>query len=1090
MSLLSRASRRVPYFFSRLFYLASFLIILREVFHGTRWLRVLTTAFSTVAFPIDESGLGIAVFLGIVGVGLSRRKRVAWWLAVIWLAIWLVTSIGLWATLLHLRGTNQPFDEAVEEQMFTYLINLFGTGALMGVLIAQRKQFAARIVPGHLRNAITTLVTGLAVSLGVGYLLGLVTSHQGRPRSRLANILRYLFDMQGEAPLMVPHWVQLVVGLMIAVTLLGSLFVLLRSQRMQAYMSLDDELHVRRLLAENPEDSLGYFNTRRDKQVVFGANGEGAVAYRVQLGACLAAGDPIGRRDQWAGAIESYLELCHTFGWSPGVVGASEEAAIAYRDAGLHVFRVGDEAVLNPALFDLDAREMKPVRTSVQRLTRAGYQTLIRRHDEIPPAELQHLIALADQWRDGDDRGFSMALNRLGDPLDGQCMMVQAIFPAGSEHAERTAGILSFAPWGPDGLSLDVMRRNPDADNGITEFMVAGLMAAGRDRRIRRVSMNFAVFRSALEEGQRVGATALQRLERRLVMVASHWFQIEQLYRSNVKYGPTWQSRYMAYEDAADIGVIGAAMGVAEGYLDVPGWADPLPVPEQQLVDATDPRVVAFLEQPVIDIAPKHIPEQMRGRLATRQALLDAGEQAYPVLTGVDSHCAQVASGPGATLTIGGRILGVRDHGGVIFVRMQDWSGGTQVLLDARALGRDELRRFSRVTSLGDQIAVTGVAGSSRTGTPSLLVTGWKLISKCLRPLPDKHKGISDPEALVRQRYLDLIVNPATRDRITSRSVAIQAVRQTMLDHRYLEVETPILQTIHGGANARPFRTHINAYDLDLYLRIAPELYLKRLMVGGLDRVFEIGRNFRNEGADATHNPEFTVIEAYEANGTYHTMRDLTVELVRRSAMAANGTTVVRGRGKDGVEHEIDLGEPWAWVPVHEGISRGLGEEVTADTPREELVRHCERLRIDVDPRANRGQVIEELYDVFCEGPTVAPTFFCDFPAEVSPLTRPHRDDPRLAERWDLVVFGSELGTAYSELVDPVIQRQRLTAQSLQAAGGDLEAMELDEDFLTALEYGMPPTGGLGIGLDRLVMLLTEASIRETIAFPLVRPHK
>ncbi|MEL4356930.1 MULTISPECIES: bifunctional lysylphosphatidylglycerol synthetase/lysine--tRNA ligase LysX [unclassified Luteococcus] len=1083
--------RRVPQLLSRVFYVAAFLVLLREVFRGTHWVRAAVRAFSALVFPVDFGGFGLAVLFGIIGASLMRRKRVAWWMATGWLGLWWLASALAWVTIFISLAHGAPFTEGLNADLLEYVFSIVPMSGLLWLLVTNREQFSARLNPGNLRSAVLTAVLGIAASMAVGYLLGMMTGQTGRPRSRLISIIQHLvYGPNAAMPRMVPGWVQSLVGLLMGLSLLAALLVLLRSQRSVGATSLTDELELRQLLAENPEDSLGYFATRRDKQIVFSNGRRAAIAYRVQLGVCLAAGDPIGRRENWDGAITAYLDLCHTYGWTPGVVGASEDGAQAYAAAGLRVIRVGDEAILRPEVFDLDSRELRSVRAAVTRLQNAGYRVRVRRHDEIPEPELAHLIGLAEAWRDGEDRGFSMALNRLGDPLDGQCVLVQAVFPEASGQPESTAGLLSFVPWGRDGLSLDVMRRNPSAENGVTELMVAGLMAAGRERGWRRVSLNFAVFRSAFEEGERVGATALDRAKRRVLMVFSRWFQIEQLYRSNVKYAPLWQPRLMAYEDAADIGQVGAAMGLAEGFLDLPDWANPLPEPEQPLVSREDPAVAAFLARPLVELPPARVPEQMRGRLAKRASLLASGQQPYPVHSGVDSACAAVCQRVGERITVAGRIIGVSDHGGVCFVRIQDWSGGAQMLLDAGRLGREELRRFDQDSNLGDQMAFTGVCGSSRTGTASLLVESWTLISKCLRPLPDKHKGISDPEALVRQRYLDLIVNPATRQRLAQRSHAIQAVRQTMLDHHYLEVETPILQTIHGGANARPFRTHINAYDLDLYLRIAPELYLKRLMVGGADRIFEIGRNFRNEGADATHNPEFSVIEAYQAHGDYHTMRELTEEMVRRAALEATGSTVVRGHGADGVVQEVDLAEPWRWISVHDAISEALGEQVTVETPREVLAGFAGRLGIDVEPRAGRGAVLEELYDHLCEKRTVAPTFFCDFPAELSPLTRPHRDDERLAERWDLVVFGSELGTAYSELVDPVIQRQRLTEQSLLAADGDPEAMEIDEDFLQALEYGMPPTGGLGIGLDRLVMLLTGGSIRETITFPLVRPRR
>jgi lysyl-tRNA synthetase, class II len=311
-----------------------------------------------------------------------------------------------------------------------------------------------------------------------------------------------------------------------------------------------------------------------------------------------------------------------------------------------------------------------------------------------------------------------------------------------------------------------------------------------------------------------------------------------------------------------------------------------------------------------------------------------------------------------------------------------------------------------------------------------------------------------------------------------------RALREELHRRGFLEVETPVLQTLHGGANARPFRTHINAYDLDLYLRIALELYLKRLVVGGIEKVYEIGRIFRNEGADATHNPEFTMLELYEAYGDYSTMATLTRELIQSAALAGLGGTVVRR--PDGSEH--DIGGEWPSVTVHGALSQALGEHLTPDTSEQSLRKLSARAGIELQPDWNAGQVLLEMYEHLVEARTVLPTFYRDFPVETAPLTRAHRDEPRLAEKWDLVAFGAEIATAYSELVDPAEERARLTAQSLLAAGGDQDAMQLDEEFLRALEYGMPPSGGMGMGTDRLLIMLTGASIRETILFPLVKP--
>jgi lysyl-tRNA synthetase class 2 len=424
---------------------------------------------------------------------------------------------------------------------------------------------------------------------------------------------------------------------------------------------------------------------------------------------------------------------------------------------------------------------------------------------------------------------------------------------------------------------------------------------------------------------------------------------------------------------------------------------------------------------------------------------------------------------------------------------LRDWSGDLQVLLETARLGQDGVDRFTRDVDLGDHVGVTGEVVRSRRGEVSVAAESWSLTSKCLRPLPDKHAGLADPEARVRQRYLDLVLRPEARDLLTARSRAVTGLRTSLVSRGFLEVETPQLQPMHGGAAARPFVTHMAALDLTVYLRIAPELYLKRLCVGGVERVFELGRTFRNEGLSFKHNPEFTMLEAYLAYADYRDMLELARELIVEAAVAANGAPVARRRADeaDGSSRtvEVDLAGTWPVLTVAEAVSRAAGEEVDADTTREQLVRICDRMRVPVDPAWSRGAVLLEMYERLVEHDTVEPTFYLDFPTDVSPLTRPHRDDPRLAERWDLVAFGTEIATAYSELVDPLEQRRRLTEQSMLAAGGDPEAMQLDEDFLTALEYGMPPTGGLGMGVDRLVMMLTGASIRETLAFPTVRPR-
>jgi lysyl-tRNA synthetase, class II len=488
------------------------------------------------------------------------------------------------------------------------------------------------------------------------------------------------------------------------------------------------------------------------------------------------------------------------------------------------------------------------------------------------------------------------------------------------------------------------------------------------------------------------------------------------------------------------------------------------------------------------------VPEQMKVRLAKRERLLAAGVDPYPVgfprthtIAEIRDRYPDLApdTATGDRVGVVGRVMLSRIGGRLSFATIRDGTGDIQVMISADRVGADALGAWKHDVDIGDHVGVEGEVISSRRGELSVLADSFAITAKSLRPLPEKHRGLSDPESRVRQRYVDLIVNPATRRTAEIRSAVIRSLREELHARGFLEVETPVLQPVHGGANARPFTTHINAYDLDIYLRIALELYLKRLLVGGIEKVFELGRNFRNEGADATHNPEFTMLEAYEAYGDYNTIGTLTRELIQAAAVAALGTTVLRRA--DGTE--FDIAGEWPSKTVHGAVSEALGEEVTPDTSEEQLRKLCAQVGVPAEPGWNRGQILLEMYERLVERQTVGPTFYRDFPVEVAPLTRAHREDPRLAEKWDLVAFGTELGTGYSELVDPVEERARLTAQSLLAAGGDPEAMQLDEDFLRALEYGMPPAGGMGVGIDRIMIMLTGETVRETLLFPMVRPE-
>ncbi|MFC0030743.1 lysine--tRNA ligase [Micromonospora chaiyaphumensis] len=500
-------------------------------------------------------------------------------------------------------------------------------------------------------------------------------------------------------------------------------------------------------------------------------------------------------------------------------------------------------------------------------------------------------------------------------------------------------------------------------------------------------------------------------------------------------------------------------------------------------------------EQNALPVDPADdLPEQMKVRREKRDRMLAEGVEPYPVGFPRTSTLAQIReryadlptdTATGDRVSVTGRVIFVRNTGKLCFATLRDGDGTElQAMLSLDRVGAERLDDWKRLVDLGDHVGVTGEVITSRRGELSVLAEEWAVTAKALRPLPVAHKPLSE-EARVRQRYVDLVVRPQARQMVRTRATAVRSLRDTLHGQDFVEVETPMLQLLHGGAAARPFVTHSNALNTDLYLRIAPELFLKRAVVGGVDRVFEINRNFRNEGIDSSHSPEFAMLEAYQAYGDYNTMAELTRNLVQQAALAVAGSTVVTHA--DG--REFDLGGEWRSVSLFGVLSEALGEEVTVRTERSRLVEYADKVGLSVDPKWGPGKLAEELFEELVVPSLQAPTFVLDYPEETSPLTRAHRSEPGLAEKWDLYVLGFELGTAYSELVDPVVQRERLVAQAQLAARGDDEAMRLDEDFLRAMEYGMPPAGGMGMGIDRLLMALTGLGIRETILFPLVRPE-
>jgi len=1048
-------------------------------------------ALSLLTIPIVPS-LVYAALLLVVAVGLRRRLRAAWWVLLVW---WLV-----------LPELGRLLSIANGDDVVLNVIGLVVVAAAIAVMVLALPGFVAKHVAGNIWLALSAFVVGTAIVLVAGAaLINAFGTTPGLDRSigyiwatMLTDVGR--IDVHGDVT--VPWALRIGIELAGAAVVLTTAVLLFRAPKDARTLEVPDEARVRTLLRDFGElDSLGYFATRRDKSVVWDTENVGdaraGVSYRVIGSVCLASGNPVGDPERWPAAIERWRDYARAHGWSLAVIGAGTEGAHAFADAGLTMLELGDEAIIDMRTFTLNGPGMKPVRQSVNRLRRHGYTTRVVRHANLTDEDFAALDEAAAHWRGdgGEERGFSMALGRIADPLDGACVLVEARDAEG-----RLRGFLSFVPWGRTGLSLDLMRRDPTGDNGLVELMVASLADDAPVLGVGLVSLNFAMFREAFERGAQIGAGPIARLWRGGLLFASRTWQLESLYRSNAKYLPDWQPRFLGFEHASDLPRVGMAAGSAEGFLPLPGAKD-----EEALDSAGEEHaaaVLALIPAPrdivAEAVSPDRLPQQMRVRRDKLDKLRANGIEPYPATAPRTHTLAQVRaefpelppdSETGTTVSVVGRVLLKRDMGGLGFATLRDGSGDLQVMVDVQHLGPDDLSFWEHSIDLGDQVAVTGEVMTTHKGELSVRATSVMLTSKALRPLPDKHKGLSDPDARVRNRYVDLIVRPDARTTAYQRATVVRSVRDSLHARGFTEVETPILQTIHGGANARPFETHINAYDLDLYLRIATELHLKRLLVGGMEKVFEIGRQFRNEGVDFKHNPEFTSLEVYETYGDYDSMRVLTQELIQEAATAIYGEPVARRRDESGKVVEYDFSGDWPVKTICEAVSEKLGEEVTADTPLPELVRHAEKIGIELDLEPSWGPVLEEIYEELCEGQTTTPVFYTDFPKENAPLTRAHRRDPRLAEKWDLVIFGAEQGTAYSELVDPVDQRERLVAQSLLAAAGDAEAMQVDEDFLQALEYGMPPTGGMGLGIDRLVMNLTGLSIRDTILFPLVKPR-
>ncbi|GGL25808.1 bifunctional lysylphosphatidylglycerol synthetase/lysine--tRNA ligase LysX [Nocardia jinanensis] len=1043
-----------------------------------------------------DTNLLWAGLTGWLAIGLTGHKRVAWWAMVLYLASWIPVNLT----------------DVVRAHDRHAAIAALAHSAVLLLLILSRSEFGARFRRCAPRPAALSLAAGLLIAAVAGcgvvqVFPGSVPSAAQRALWVVSELTANLLPGTSVSTGTPPFPAQFLVGLFGALAFAAAVLVLHRTRRAEYALTDADEAALRDLLeGPDPTGSIDYLATRRDRELIFTPNGRAAIGYRVEHGICLALGDPIGARDSWPQAVETWQRYAHGFGWRVAVIGASKAAVSVYQRAGLTAMTAGAEAVLDTRSFSLAAPELQPVRQSVARLRKQGVTVRIRRHRDIGTSELARLTVCAEDWRHSEtERGYPLPLGRLGDRRDGDCLLIEAVDPD-----ERVLGLLSLVPWGKTGATMELLRRAPDSPAETTDLLIAEFALRAEQHGIHQVSLSFTLFRSVFEAVDRVytptvsraplavlrTAAGIARSARTLPLAFSRWWQQARLHRASMRYQPRWVPRYVLCDTPRDLARIAVAAAYAEGLMPgsdarstaftytgrhrtAPEHPSPAPPGTSAAIRESDP-----------EPAPAHRPEQVRVRTGKLERLADANIDPYPLPYPPTHTVAAARRTPrGTTVRVSGRLLRRRDYGGVIFAVVRDWTSDIQLLLDRDRLGRQRLDEFGDLVDLGDLVSVSGQLGYSRRGELSLLVADWRMLGKCLHPLPDKWRGLSDPEVRMRRGYLDLMIDREARELLARRSAVLRTLRDALHDYGFLEVTTPVLQHGPGGSATHSLRTQIDADNTDLHLRVAPELSLKRLCVGGVEKLFELGPGFRNTRADTHQLPEFTLLEAYEAHSDHRRMMTLCRRLVQQAALAANDSMIAMRPTPDGSLAAVDISGEWRVRSMYGALAEEIGIGITPRTPLPELRELCEKADIVPQPGWDAGRTAYALYQRLVVEATREPTFYTDFPSSVSPLARPDRHDGTLAERWDLVAWGIELASGSSELTDPVEQRRRLAAQSRIAADGGRVAMELDEEFLCALEHAMPPTGGLGLGVDRVIMLLTGRPLRETQTFPLVRPR-
>ena len=1067
-----------------------------------RAVRFLTPEILSNGAVVAVAALGVALIL--IAGGLRRRNRIAWIVVIVVLAA---------SAFFHLvKGLD--------------LVEVVIQAALAGWLAGQGRYFTGQLGPRERRRVIGPAIGVVVITLLYG-LLGIWSNEPGLIGqvglwAAVKDVAKMAVGLGSDLPLR-GRFAEVFPPSVAALFWVGVLLVLLRALAPRRRVVSDPGPTAEELVAS--EDSLAYFATRDDRLAA--RDGAALVSYGVAGAVALGAGDPIGPPAGWPGAITAFLDQAARQGRVPAVIGCSEEAIEDYERAGLHRIYLGDEAVLELTGFDIEAKSRQHARRGWNRGNRDGLKAEVRRSGDLDAGTVAELVGLSDRWRGGAaERGFSMSLGRLFDPRDRNSVVVIA-----RDGAGKLVGFLNLVPWDADGASLDVMRRDKGAPSVINEFLIVEAARQLPQLGVTRLSLNFAFLRGLITAADMSGASLWARMQAWFLRKMSRWFQIESLYLFNQKFGPDWVPRYCGIQSMEDLPRVALAMGRAEGFVESPvrlpwrrrstgtpfagsaGEADvaaarPAARPATLVVTAgaiaTVPGTSAA-SRPAAAAAPaagtrapvretRAEPSRLEKARRTKLAGMRAdGIDPYPVGFTRTATLAEVTDRwngltPGEETSdevrVAGRIMLRHAVGGLTFWTIRQGADQLQIMLDRDVLGPDAYQQAGRYDP-GDWVGADGTVVRTRRGELSVKATTVTLLTKSLRPLPDKWRALTDIEVRSRQRELDLTMNPATHRTFALRSTVLDSLRHSMANRHYVEVETPILQVQPGGATARPFITHHNAYDIDLYARVASELYLKRLLVGGMDRVFDLGPMFRNEGVDTRHNPEFTMLESNEAFADYRDMMRLCQDLFREAAGAV-GPLVVTYQGK-----QIDIGTDWRQVTMLDAVAEHLHvPDLSYEWPVERIRELCDQHHVPWEAEWGSGKLVDGLYDELVEATIVQPTFIINHPKEISPLAHPHRDDPFVTERFELVIAGREYANAYSELTDPLDQRARMEAQALAKAGGDEEAMVVDEAYLRALELGLPPNAGLGIGVDRLVMLLGDLpSIREAILFPQLRPE-